>query len=147
MVNIMKAANVEKKLDSKGIKAILGDEKMSKSQKIRELFDGGLDVKEISEVMNVRYNFAYNVLSNYININGIDVEKTERASKRDEIVVLLNEGKSLAEVSRITKTNYNYIWKINKELKDEKEIAEAKAAEAKADKDGIVKVVKRAKAQ
>lgn len=125
----MKAANVEKKLDNKEIKAIVTDEKMAKSEKVRKLFDGGMEVKEIAEVLNIRYNFAYNVLSNYVNINGIEVEKTERTSKRDEIVALLKEGKSLADVSRATKTNYNYIWKIAKEMKVELEKAAAENKE------------------
>jgi transposase-like protein len=122
----MKAQNVEVQLENKDIKAIMADEKMSKSEKVRRLFLGGMDVKEIAEVLNIRYNFAYNVLSNYVNINDIPVEKTQKESKRDDIVKLLDEGKTLADISRITKTNYNYIWKISKEHKDEVEKASKK---------------------
>jgi DNA-binding CsgD family transcriptional regulator len=130
----MKATNVEKKLDNKEIKAIMADEKISKSEKIRKLFLGGMDVKEIAEVLNIRYNFAYNVLSNLINMNDIPVEKTEKVSKREDIIALLKEGKTLAEVSRATKTNYNYIWKISKEMKmeAEKDAAKSEVKEAAA---------------
>lgn len=100
------------------VKAILCRE-ISKSAKVRELFDGGLEIKEIAIALDIRYNFAFNVLQNYININDIAVEKSVRSSKRDEIIVLLQSGMSLADISKQTKTNYNYIWKINKELKGE----------------------------
>jgi hypothetical protein len=128
----MKASNVEIKMDNKGIQALLKDDKMSKSMKIRKLFEGGKDVKEIAEILGIRYNFAYNVLSNHVNINDIPVEKVQRESKRDDIIVLLKQGKTLADVSRATKTNYNYIWKISKELKDEEAKAALKSQESNA---------------
>lgn len=115
----MKKLTVEKKLDKKAAEAIVKDDKLSKSAKIRQLFEGGLETKEIADMIGVRYNFVYNVLQNYTIMNDIEVTTTQRDSKRDDIVKLLNEGKSLADVSRATKTNYNYIWKISKELKTE----------------------------
>jgi len=118
----MKKALVEKVLNKKQIEVVVADEKLSKSAKVRALFDGGLEVKDISEALNIRYNFAFNVLQNHIIMNDIEVEKTERNSKRDSIAQLLKDGKSLADVSRATKTNYNYIWKISKELKDSGEL-------------------------
>lgn len=106
------------KITGTEVKTIVGKE-ISKSAKVRELFDGGLEIKEIAAALEIRYNFAFNVLQNYININDIEVEKSIRSSKRDEIVALLSTGMSLADISKQTKTNYNYIWKINKELKGE----------------------------
>lgn len=106
-----------KRISKNQVEAILKDEKLSKSAKIRALFDGGLEVKEIATLLNIRYNFAYNVLQNHIIQNDIKVEKSERNSKKDEIIKLLNEGKSLVEVCKATKSNYNYVWKLNSELK------------------------------
>ena len=114
----MKNAMVEKVMTKKEASAVINNQEMSKSAKVRQLFDGGLEIKEISTLLGIRYNFAYNVLQNHIIMNDIVVEKSERNSKKDEIVALLKEGKSLADVSRATKTSYNYIWKINKELKE-----------------------------
>lgn len=111
-------AMVEKVMTKVQVEKVLGNADLSKSAKVRQLFDGGLEIKEISTLLGIRYNFAYNVLQNHIIMNDIVVEKSERNSKKDEIVVLLKEGKSLADVSRATRTNYNYIWKINKELKE-----------------------------
>lgn len=106
-----------KKMSKNQVEAVLKDEKLPKSAKVRALFDGGLEVKEIATLLNIRYNFAYNVLQNYIIQNDIKVEKSERNSKKDEIIKLLSEGKSLVEVCKATKSNYNYVWKLNSELK------------------------------
>ena len=123
----MKNLLVKEVMGEKEVKKVVAMEGVSKSAKIRNLFDGGLDVGEIATLLNIRYNFAFNVLQNYIIINEIPTSKTDKSnSKRAEIVKLLNEGKSLADVSRITKTNYNYIWKINKELKGEQNVEVAK---------------------
>lgn len=110
---------VEKTVTKKEIEAILKQE-VSKSSKMKELFLKGLDVKTISEIMNVRYNFVYNVVSNMIRIEGLDeqIVKETKENKKDEIIKLLKEGKSNVEISRILKCNYNYVWKIvNEELR------------------------------
>lgn len=116
-----------KKWSKNQVEAVLKDEKLSKSAKVRALFDGGLEVKEIATLLNISYNFAYNVLQNHIIRNDIKVEKTERNSKKDEIIKLLSEGKSLVEVCKATKANYNYVWKLSSELK------KAKAKEVQVD--------------
>lgn len=120
----MKNAMVEKVMTKKESNAVIDNQELSKSAKVRALFDGGWEIKDIAAALNIRYNFAFNVLQNHIIMNDIVVEKSERNSKKDEIVALLKEGKSLADVSRATKTNYNYIWKISKELKAETVVEE-----------------------
>lgn len=115
----MKRVLVEKVMTEKESKRVIVAEGVSKSEKIRQLFDGGWEIKDIAIALNIRYNFAFNVLQNHIMMNDIEVEKNVRNSKRDEIVKLLKDGMSLADVSRHTKTNYNHIWKISKELKSE----------------------------
>ncbi len=120
----MKNAMVEKVMTKKESNAVIDNQEMSKSAKVRALFDGGWEIKDIATALNIRYNFAFNVLQNHIIMNDIVVEKSERNSKKDEIVGLLKSGMSLADVSRATKTNYNYIWKISKELKAESTVEE-----------------------
>ena len=34
----------------------------SKSKAMIELYNGGLDIKQIAQAMDVRYNFVYNVI-------------------------------------------------------------------------------------
>lgn len=97
----------------------------SKSEKMKKLFLGGLEVKEISEMMNVRYNFVYNVVSNLIRVEDMekDIIKESKEGKKDEIVKLLKAGKSNIEISKELKCNYNYVWKVvNEELKKKVEV-------------------------
>jgi galactitol-specific phosphotransferase system IIB component len=115
----MMKMKVEKILSREEIKKILVSE-ISKSEKMKKLFMGGLDVKSISEMMNVRYNFVYNVVSNMIRVNDMEKEvvKEVKENKKDEIIKLLKEGKSNIEICKKLKCNYNYVWKVvNEELK------------------------------
>lgn len=117
----MKLENVKeiskKVMDSK-IKGILGNESTSKSGKMRELFNLGLDVKEIAGLMGVRYNFVYNVVSNLVIVEGLSVVSNKKESKKDKVIELFNQGKSNKEIAVELKTNYNYVYKIVKEYKD-----------------------------
>lgn len=101
------AAQIKKVVEGEG----------SKSQKMKALFDMGLDVKEIQQLMGVRYNFVYNVVSNYCNMNGIAVESAEKASKKDAILDLHKAGKSNKEIAITLKTNYNYVFNTVKQYK------------------------------
>lgn len=90
---------------------------MSKGAGIRELFAGGLTVKEISAVTEIRYNHVYNVVKNEVVVHGLEVEKSERSSensKRNQILALLAEGKTITEVSQELKCLYNYVWQVAK---------------------------------
>lgn len=109
--------NVEKKVSKKEIELVLNEE-ISKSKKIIKLFELGIDVKEISILMNIRYNFSYNVISNYVRMNDINVIKEEKDNKKQEIIKLYREGKSNIEICNELKCNYNYVWKICNELNE-----------------------------
>ena len=101
--------------DLKGeIKKVVNSE-VSKSEKMRRLFDLGLEVKEIANIMGVKYNFVYNVISNYVNIEDIEVIKENKGGKKERIIELFLEGKSNKEISKILRTNYNYVYKVIKE--------------------------------
>lgn len=119
--NVKKVRNLEEKVE-----VIVKNETLSKSQKMKDLFQLGLEVKEISTVMGVRYNFVYNVISNQIIVEGLEVEKSVKTSKKDLVKELFVQGKSTKEIAIELKTNYNYIYKIVKELKDEQVQAEVK---------------------
>jgi len=58
-----KEVSISKKAQARKVQEIMRARKMNKSQKIRSLYDAGKAIKEISELMNIRYNFAYNVVS------------------------------------------------------------------------------------
>jgi hypothetical protein len=105
---------------NKKIEGILGQES-SKSQKMKDLFDLGIEIKVIASHMNVRYNFVYNVISNHVAMNEIAVESSKKQgeSKKDKIVELFNQGKSNKEISIELKTNYNYVFNVLKDYKSQ----------------------------
>lgn len=105
------------KVTKAGINKVVADETISKSGKMKLLFDMGLEVKEIATVMGVRYNFVYNVVSNYCNMNGIQVETQKKESKKDQIIELFLAGKSNKEISIELKSNYNYVFNTIKAYK------------------------------
>ena len=90
----------------------------SKSKTMVELYNQGLEIKEISKIMDVRYNFVYNVVSNYCRMNDIELRtnKGNENSKKVMIEKLFKEGKSNTEISKELRTNYNYVYKITKQL-------------------------------
>lgn len=118
--------NVAKAPTNKAVQAVLtGD--TSKSQKMKDLFDMGLEVKDIAVGLGVRYNFVYNVVSNYVNMNGITVEKNVKAGKKEAIIELWSHGKSNKEISIELKTNYNYVFNVIKAHKASQALQEGEA--------------------
>ena len=91
----------------------------SKSKKMIELYNLGLEIKDISTLMNTRYNFVYNVISNFCRMNEVELRtnKNSEDSKKAQIIALLKQNKTKTEVAKELKCNYNYVFKIEKELK------------------------------
>lgn len=98
---------------------VISDETISKSQKMKTLFSYGFTIKEIASQLNVRYNFVYNVIQNQVICEGLEVESTKVSSKKETVRELFNQGKSTKEIAIDLKTNYNYIYKLVKEIKSE----------------------------
>jgi len=108
----------------------------SKSGKMKELFNMGLEIKQISVLMNVRYNFVYNVVQNMVIVEGIEVETNRGSSKKDEVWKLLDLGKTTKEIAIELKTNYNYVYKLKKDWVEQiaKEVEMEKEKEQKVSK-------------
>lgn len=114
MKKVMEQELTAKKMD-KEVAAIMGDESTSKSSKMKGLFNLGMEVKEIATMLGVRYNFVYNVVSNMVIVEGVEVETSRKESKKDLVWGLLDQGKTVKEIAVELKTNYNYIYKLKKE--------------------------------
>lgn len=114
--NVSKVKGLEKKVE------VIVASTDSKSSKMKQLFQLGLEVKEIATLMQVRYNFVYNVISNQIIVEGLEVSTEKQESKKDLVRELFNQGKSNKEIAIELKTNYNYIYKLVKEIKAEQEV-------------------------
>lgn len=103
------------------INKILGSD-MSKSKKIIALmFEENLERKTISELMNIRYQFVYNVTTNYMDQNGIKRSVTKPAEKKNSIIELVkkNPNIEIREIVRITKSHTNYVRKVVNEYKED----------------------------
>lgn len=89
----------------------------SKSKKMIALYNNGMEIKEIATLMDVRYNFVYNVISNMCRMNDVELRtnKDKGNSKKALIIELMQAGKSNVEIAKELKTNYNYVYKITKE--------------------------------
>ena len=100
------------------INKLINDATLSKSKKFIALYNGGLEIKEIASLFNVRYNFVYNVVSNYCRMNEIELRTNQvnGSSKKVMIEELFKQGKSNTEIAKELKTNYNYVYKITKQL-------------------------------
>ena len=100
------------------INKLINDTTLSKSRKFIMLYNEGLEIKEISSLFNVRYNFVYNVVSNYCRMNEIELRtnNVDGSSKKVMIEELFKQGKSNTEIAKELKTNYNYVYKITKQL-------------------------------
>ena len=104
-------------MENKEIQKIINNAS-SKSKAMVELYNSGLEIKQIANIMQVRYNFVYNVISNHCRINDIELRtnKNNTNSKKAQIEELFKAGKSNVEIAKELKTNYNYVYKITKNL-------------------------------
>jgi len=105
--------------EKKVISETVADETLSKSKKMIALYSANLGIKEIASLLNVRYNFVYNVISNEVRMNDsltLRTRNNETDTKKAKIVELFNAGKSNTEISAMLKTNYQYVFKVTKEL-------------------------------
>lgn len=127
MRKLMEKEIGKKELD-KMVEAILTNDQLSKSGKMKGLFNLGLEVKEIAALLGVRYNFVYNVVSNLVIVEGLQTETSMKDSKKDVVWGLLDQGKTVKEIAVDLKTSYNYVHKLKKEW-EAKAVAEVEALE------------------
>lgn len=97
-------------------KKLVNNETLSKSKRIIELYKLGYSVKQVSELLGIRYNFSYNILSNFTRLNNLDLgTRGNGDTKKQKIEELVSQGLSNTEISKITQTNYNYVYKVTSE--------------------------------
>jgi uncharacterized protein YjaZ len=67
------------------IKRIVAQESVKTSEKIRRLFLLGVDVMDIAILLNISYNFAYNVVKQYSKAQGIPVTYSKSKIKAKNV--------------------------------------------------------------
>lgn len=110
------------------INKIVGSD-LSKSKKIIALmFDEKLERNDIAKLLNIKYQFVYNVSTNYMDQNDIERSVKKPAEKKNAIIELVksNPDIEVREIVRITKSHTNYVRKIVNEYKDEERLKKTK---------------------
>lgn len=119
----MKILVAATKMSKVQVAKLVDNAELSKSAKMKALFEAGMEIKEISTILGVRYNFVYNVISNHVTVNGVEIEKTKKAGKKEAIIELHVAGKTNKEISAELKSNYNYVYNVVKAYKASQEPA------------------------
>ena len=105
---------MKKELQAK-VKEIVGADG-SKSAKMLALYDLGLEIGEVAKIMDVRYNFVYNVVSGRAMKTGTEVRVGRKNGERKaSIIKLIEAGKTNKEISTELGCLYNYVFKVRKE--------------------------------
>jgi hypothetical protein len=99
------------------------EQDISKSKRMIALYNEGMEIKDIANVMGTRYNFVYNVVSNYCRMNDIAMRVVVKENKKATIIQLIEAGKSNVEISAETKCCYNYVFGVRKAYEKEKAAA------------------------
>jgi hypothetical protein len=114
------------------------DEEVTKSGKIRGLYAAGIEVKDIAHILDVKYNFAYNVVAQLIK-DGIVPKQPEKpitaeeqklqalpepkpivipGDTDDRIINLWINGKESEEISQELQIDFDYVIKIVRAMKN-----------------------------
>jgi transposase len=116
----MKIVNKQVTMTTEEAMTVAKDETLSKSKRIQTLFDAGYEVKDIHQMVGVIYNHAYNVISNYVIKNGIEIEKSIRShgnnERKNQIKAMLADGMKIIDIQRELKCDYSQVWKVKKEM-------------------------------
>lgn len=102
------------------------EQEISTSKKMVQMYNGGMEIAEIAEVLGKRYNHAYNVISDYCRVQSVELRtKNQEGSKKQAIIELVKEGKTNVEISAELKISYTRVYNVRKE--HEREVLEAQA--------------------
>ena len=89
---------------------------LNKSQKMKRLYILGFSISYIAYIMDVRYNFVYNVVKTYSVQNKQEVEKKTRTSTKELILSLFTKGQSYIDICRALHVNYCEVGRTLREI-------------------------------
>lgn len=95
------------------IENIVNDVNISKSEKIRKLYENGLTIANIAKILNINYSFAYQTVSKYCEKANIPkITKDPKDSKAAKIRELFENGENIGNIAKSLNSNYCYVWNI-----------------------------------
>lgn len=92
---------------------------ISKSSKMRQMYDKGHTVAQIAKALQSNYSFVYAVIRNYKD-NGAP-ERTKSATKSDIMRQLHGEGHTVSQIAKKLNANYAFVYGVIKRYKEEME--------------------------
>ena len=107
-------------LEVEGVKEIVEGKGMKKSEKFVMLYEKGLNVSEISKVMDSVYSFVYGVIDKYSE-GEIRRNKEVKGVWSEKFKEDWDKGLSIGEISRKYNKNYSYVWVVVNRYRKEKE--------------------------
>ena len=100
----------------KEVKEIV-ESNVSKSEKFRRLYEVGVEVKDISKIMNSHYSFVYGVIER--SYGEVKSKRKSEESKSSRMKKLYDDGYSIGEISRMLESNYSYTWRVINKYRNE----------------------------
>lgn len=91
----------------------------NKSEEMRQRYEQGQSVTEISHEMNANYSYVYGVIERYCTKQGVEMRKVERASKSDEIRALADQGMTVGAIAKQLNSNYSFVHSVVKKYRSE----------------------------
>ena len=93
---------------------------ISTSKKMVTMYSAGMEIAEIAEALGKRYNHAYNVISDYCRVHGVELRtKGSDGTKKQAIIALVQAGKTNVEISAELKISYTRVYNVRKEYEAE----------------------------
>jgi hypothetical protein len=85
---------------------------VTKSSKIKELYDSGTPIGEIAKTLGIRYAFAYQVASRHAAATGkpFATGRTAGPTKSSKIRELFDTGKTVGQIAKELNLNYTFCW-------------------------------------
>lgn len=87
----------------------------SKSERMKQLYDQGYTVSEISNKLECHYSFVYGVIQKHC--NGV-VPSTKKESKSDLFRQMYDTGTSIGDIAKQTNSNYSYVFSVIKKYRE-----------------------------
>ena len=112
--------SMSKKVETKSVVEVILESEVSKSEKMRQLYDNDMTVSEISKLLNSHYSFVYGVIQRHCEDSGIEMKKVTTTSKSDIIRELYDSGLTVGEISKQLNSNYSYVFSVVKKHREKK---------------------------
>jgi Mor family transcriptional regulator len=89
----------------------------SKSERMKQLYDAGFTVAEISKKLSCHYSFVYGVIQKHC--DGV-IPASQKESKSDLFRTMYDGGSSIGDIAKETNSNYSYVFSVIKKHREKK---------------------------